>query len=87
VTNGPGSIAGSITVTWKAAATPSTAPVLAHTVTCTASGSTKTVTVGNVLTKTMGGLDRTKTYTCKVAATNKWGTGPFRKAPTSTKPR
>jgi hypothetical protein len=60
---------------------------VSHAVTCTASGSTKNETVGNVLTKTMDGLDRTKTYTCSVTATNKWGTGPARSATAGTKPR
>jgi hypothetical protein len=45
------------------------------------------VQVGKVLATTIGGLDRTKTYTCKVAGKNEFGTGPFKSALSGTSPR
>jgi hypothetical protein len=87
VDNVPGSATGSIKVTWTTATAPTNAPLTGHTVTCAASGSTKTTSVGNVRVFTQGGLVRTKTYVCRVAARNKHGTGPFQSAPVGTRPK
>jgi hypothetical protein len=87
VTNAKGASVGQIKVTWTASATPTYIPITGYTVTCTASGTSKTAQVGNVLATTIGGLDHTKTYTCKVAGKNKFGTGPFKSASSGTSPR
>lgn len=88
VTNAPGSANGSIKVTWTAAKTPSGAPLTGHAVTCAASGSTKTGNAnGSARNLTLTGLTRTKTYTCKVSAKNKFGTGPAKSSTAGTRPK
>ena len=87
VANVKGALTGSIRVNWTTAPTPPGSPLTGHGVVCSAPGSTKgTLTGGAARTATIGGLVRTKTYTCKVAAANKWGGGPLRNAASGTKP-
>jgi hypothetical protein len=77
---------GSIRVTWNAASS-AAATVTGYSATCTATGSTKTLNVKiPAMSANVTGLVRTKSYTCKVAAGNRFGKGPTRSA-VATKPR
>jgi hypothetical protein len=69
-----GSTAGSLKVSWAAAAQ-NAAPITTYIVTCTPkSGSSKTV-FDSASPAAVTGLVRTKSYLCRVYARNKYGTG------------
>jgi hypothetical protein len=80
-----GATNGSIKVTWGGPGAAS--PITGYVITCTATGSIKSVTVGPTVRSTnVTALTRTKSYTCKAAAKNKFGTG-LAKTATATKPK
>ncbi len=65
----------SATITWTKPASNGT-PITGYTITSSPAGITKTVTGGDTLTTTMGGLTNGTAYTFTVTATNTAGTSP-----------
>jgi Fibronectin type III domain len=87
ITASKGSPKGSIAVSFGAAAA-NGGTVTAYVATCVSGASTKSQKVaGNVRNATVKGLTRTKTYTCTVKATNKYGTGAGSAPSSPLKPR
>jgi polyvinyl alcohol dehydrogenase (cytochrome) len=81
-----GSALGSIKVAWGGT-TVNAAPIVDYLVTCTSDTGSSKSTRSKVSPITITGLARNHAYTCTVAARNRYGTGPSRRAATATHPR
>jgi hypothetical protein len=90
ITTNKGTSAGTLKITWTGATSYSGTPITGYTIICSPTTGTGSRLAGAAPTAraiTFSGLTRARAYRCRVAGTNRWGTGTPRIAPNAVKPR